>query len=61
VPRPKNQDLTGINLRLVKAQLEALDKIVAAERDRRGDPTLNRTDLIREAIAELIRRYERRK
>lgn len=56
--RPKIDGLTPLNLRIVKDQLDALDRIVAAERAKRGDPALNRTDIIREAIAAFIRKHD---
>ena len=52
--RPKVEGLVALNLRVVQHQLDALDAIVVEQRESRGDPALNRTDLIREALAEYI-------
>jgi hypothetical protein len=54
--RPKIEGLVSLNLRVLQEQLDALDVIVASERSRRGDPAFNRTDAIREAVAEWIAR-----
>ena len=52
--RPKIEGLVSLNLRIVQQQLDGLDKLVDEQREARGDPALNRTDLIREAIAEYL-------
>lgn len=57
--RPKIPNLTSLNLRLVKDHLDALDRIVERERAKRGDPALNRTDIIREAIAAYVHRHDK--
>ena len=49
--RPKIEGLVPFNLRILREQKEALDRIGEAEREKRGDPGLTVTDLIREALA----------
>lgn len=55
--RPKIEGLVSLNLRIVQQQLDALDALVETQRTERNDPALNRTDLIREAIAEYVERH----
>ena len=57
--RPKIDGLVGLNLRLLKEHLDALDRILSAERVKRSDPGLNRTDLLREAVAAFVRKHEK--
>jgi len=57
VGRPKIEGLVGLNLRLLEADLAALDRIVEAERERRHDPGFNRTDLIREVLGAYVRKH----
>lgn len=54
VGRPKIEGLKSLNVRLLDAQITALDSVVAAEQSRRNDPGFNRTDALREAVAEWI-------
>ena len=54
VGRPKIEGLKSLNVRLLDAQIAALDGVVAAEQSRRSDPGFNRTDALREAVAEWI-------
>ena len=54
VGRPKIEGLKSLNVRLLDAQVAALDAGVVAEQSRRGDPGFNRTDALREAAAEWI-------
>lgn len=49
--RPKIEGLESFNLRILKAQREALECAVAEERETRSQPSLTVTDLIREYIA----------
>lgn len=53
--RPRIEGLAGVNLRLSAADLAALDRVVAAERTRRHNPALTRTDLIREVLGAYAR------
>ena len=50
IGRPKIEGLERFSLRLVRTQLAQIDVVVDEERERRGDPALNRTDIIREAL-----------
>jgi len=61
VGRPKIEGLVSLNLRLLEADLVALDRIVEAERERRHDPGFNRTDLIREVLGAYVRKTEAKK
>jgi hypothetical protein len=54
VGRPKIEGLVSLNLRILQEQLDALDALVDQLRAERRDPALNRTDLIREAIADYL-------
>ena len=49
--RPKIEGLERFSLRLVRAQLDEIDVVVAQERAKRGDPALTRTDIVREALS----------
>lgn len=51
IGRPKIEGLERFSLRLVRAQLDALDRVVTEESSCRGDPGLTRTDIVREALA----------
>jgi hypothetical protein len=58
--RPPIGNLTALNLRIQTGNVGALDRIVKRERSLRDDPAFNRTDAIREAIAEYIARRDER-
>lgn len=58
VGRPKIEGLASINLRLLQADLDALDRIVEAERAKRHDPGFTRTDLIREVLGTYARKHD---
>lgn len=58
VGRPKIEGLTALNLRLLQSDLDALDRIVEAEREKRHDPGFNRTDLIREVLGAYARKHD---
>lgn len=55
--RPKIEGLVSLNLRLLQADLDALDAWVIEEREARHGPGFNRTDLIREIIGKGIRAH----
>jgi hypothetical protein len=59
--RPKIDGLVSVNLRILQEQRDALDVLVAKLRAERRDPSLNRTDLIREAITEHLATHGPRK
>lgn len=61
VGRPKIEGLVSVNLRLLEADLAALDRIVEAEREKRHDPGFTRTDLIRELVGAYVRKNEAKK
>mgnify|MGYP003526619752 CR=1 FL=1 len=50
VGRPKIEGLKSLNVRLLDAQITALDSVVAAEQSRRNDPGFNRTDALHAAL-----------
>ena len=52
--RPSIGDLTSINLRLPTRDATALDRLVKRTRTLRNDPGFNRTDAIREAVAQYL-------
>lgn len=56
--RPKIEGLVPFNLRILREQKEALDRICEAEREKRVDPGLTVTDLIREALAAYVRKHD---
>jgi len=56
--RPKIEGLVPFNLRILREQKEALDRICEAERAKRGDPGLTVTDLIREALGAYVRKHD---
>lgn len=56
--RPKIEGLAGVNLRLPAADLAALDRVVAVERERRHNPALTRTDLMREVLGAYAREHD---
>jgi len=58
VGRPKIEGLAAINLRLLQADLDALDRIVESEREKRHDPGFTRTDLIREVLGVYARKHD---
>ena len=51
------EGLTGINLRVVQAQLDEVDRLVESERKARGMAGLSRADLLREIIAKGLATY----
>lgn len=59
--RPPIKGLTSLNLRLLRDTLDALDRIVDAERARRHDPGFTRTDLIREVLGGYAREHDPQK
>ena len=56
--RPKIEGLAGVNLRIPAADLAALDRVVAVERERRHNPALTRTDLMREVLGAYAREHD---
>lgn len=56
--RPKIEGLESFNLRILKEQREALERIVAEQRVARSHPSLTVTDLIREALAVYVRKHD---
>ena len=56
--RPKIEGLVALNLRLLEADLDALDRIVESEREKRHDPGFTRTDLIREVLNTYARKHD---
>ena len=58
--RPKIEGLVSLNLRVLQEQLDALDVLVTSERTKRNDPGFNRTDALREAVAEYVARRTKR-
>ncbi len=61
IGRPKIEGLESFNLRILKAQREALERIVAEERIARSHPSLTTTDLIREFIAKGVTAHDAKK
>lgn len=57
IGRPKIEGLVPFNLRLLAEDRAALVGICAAEKEKRGDPGLTVTDLIREVIRGYVRGY----
>lgn len=54
IGRPKIEGLRALNARIPGEHVAALDDVVRAEQKRRGDPGFNRTDALREAVAEYV-------
>lgn len=54
IGRPRIDGLARFGLRLQETQLGELDAFILVESARRNDPALNRTDIIREAVAEYL-------
>ena len=59
--RPKIEGLESFNLRILKTQREALERIVAEERVARSHPSLTTTDLIREFITKGVAAHDAKK
>jgi hypothetical protein len=59
IGRPPIGDLTSLNLRIPTRNVGALDRLVKRERVARTDPGFNRTDAVREAVAEYIERHKK--
>lgn len=58
--RPKIEGLKSLNVRLLDAQIDALDVVVTDLAAKRNDPGFNRTDALREAVAEYIAKHTKR-